>query len=326
MTPNPRQIRAFLTVARTGGFTRAATELNLSQPALTVQIRQLEEMLGVRLFDRDKRQVHLTQAGKSLLAPLERVLIDLEEVMNASQDLATYRRGRVTLAALPSLAASLLPHTLRKFREIYPGIEVRIHDVVAEKIVAMVKSEEVDFGLGTRLTPDRSVKVEDFLTDRLCAFFPVGHVLEQKEILSIQDVAAYPLILTGANSSVRVLFERSLAREGADIQVASESNYMSTSLGMVRAGLGVAILPASASEAGSAEGLTSRPVQATWLNRKIGIIRRAGCFLSPASERFVEVLRQTSKSEPLNNFSLALPPVPTKARSKGEHGPDEMDD
>lgn len=320
MIPTPRQIRAFLTVARVGGFTRAAGELNLSQPALTVQIRQLEETLGVRLFDRDKRQVHITQAGKSLLAPLERVLLDLEAVMNTSQELATYRRGRVTLAALPSLAASLLPHALRKFREIYPGIEVRIHDVVAEKIVQMVKAEEVDFGLGSRLTPDRQVKIEDFLTDRLCAFFPVGHPLEQKDTLSILEVAAYPLILTGANSSVRVLFERSLAREGADIQLASESNYMSTSLGMVRAGLGVAILPASAGDAGSVEGVTFRPIQAQWLTRKIGIIRRAGCFLSPASERFVEVLRQTAKAHPLPHFNLSPPPpsaLKEQAAAKG---------
>lgn len=315
MVPNPRQIRAFLAVARVGGFTRAAEALNLSQPALTVQIRQLEEVLGVRLFDRDKRQVRLTQAGKSLLLPLERVLQDLDEVMNTSQDLATYRRGRVTMAVLPSVAASLLPHALKKFRELYPGIEVHIHDVVAERIVQMVKDEEVDFGLGSRLTPDRTLKVEDFLTDRLCAFFPEAHPLAKNdEGLPIHDVAAYPLILTGRNSSVRMLFERSVAREGTEIQVVAEANYMSTALGMVRAGLGVAILPESASEAGSVAGLTSRPILATWLTRRIGIIRRASRYPSATSERFIEVLRQTIKVIPLTYYSGAHP----SAKSKGE--------
>ncbi|MDR3440292.1 LysR family transcriptional regulator [Telmatospirillum sp.] len=311
MVPNPRQIRAFLAVARVGSFTRAAAEVHLSQPALTVQIRQLEDLLGVRLFDRDKRQVHLTSAGKNLVAPLERVLVDLDAVMNTSQDLATFRRGKVSLALLPSLAASLLPHALRKFRETYPGIEVQIHDVVAEKIVQMVKAEEVDFGLGTRLTPDRAVVVEDFLNDRLCAFFPEGHPLASGDILSVQQVAAFPLILTGRNSSVRVLFERSLARDGAEIQIAGESNYMSTALGMVRAGLGVAILPASAVEAGSVSGVTFRPIRAPWLTRKIGIIRRAVSSLSPASERFVEVLRQTAKDRPLLHFTLVSAAAPT---------------
>lgn len=297
MTPNPRQIRAFLAVVKLEGFTRAAAELNVSQPALTMQIKQLEDILGVRLFDRDRRQVHLTQAGKSLIGPLERVLIDLDVVMNASQDLAALRRGRVSLAALPSLAASLLPQALKHFRAAYPGIEVRIHDVVAEKIVELVKAEEVDFGLGTRLTPDRGLSVEDFLTDRLCAFFPADHPLQGKGALSVQDIVRHPLILTGANSSVRVLFERALAREGAEIQVVCECNYMSSSLGMVRAGLGVAILPASAIDAGPMEGLSFRPVQAVWLTRKIGIIRRSASRLSPASEQFLELLRQTVKAD-----------------------------
>ncbi|MDY0241494.1 MAG: LysR family transcriptional regulator [Rhodospirillaceae bacterium] len=305
MIPTPRQIRAFLTVARVGGFTRAAGELHLSQPALTVQIRQLEEILGVRLFDRDKRQVHLTQAGKSLLEPLERVLLDLEAVMSASHDLARYRRGRVSMAVLPSLAASVLPCALRIFHETYPGIEVRLHDVVGKRIVEMVKAEEVDFGLGSRLTPDRAVHVEDFLSDRLCVYFPLGHPLGGKDRVSVQEVAAYPLILTGSNSSVRVLFERSLAREGAEIQIASESNYMSTSLGMVRAGLGVAILPASAGDSGSVEQIDFRPLKGAWVNRKIGIISRAGCQLPPAAERFLDVLWQSVSAQPIPHFALA---------------------
>ena len=314
MIPTPRQIRAFLTVARVGGFTRAAGELHLSQPALTVQIRQLEEILGVRLFDRDKRQVHLTQAGKSLLEPLERVLLDLEAVMNASHDLANYRRGRVSMAVLPSLAASVLPRALRIFHETYPGIEVRLHDVVAKRIVEMVKAEEVDFGLGSRLTPDRAVHVEDFLSDRLCAYFPLGHPLGEKDSVSVPEVAVYPLILTGSNSSVRVLFERSLAREGAEIQVASESNYMSTSLGMVRAGLGVAILPASAGDSGSVEQIDFRPLKGAWVNRKIGIIRRAGCQLPPAAERFLDVLWQSVSVQPMPHFALASSSVRHSSR------------
>src|SRR5690242_21485013 len=104
-----RHIRAFLAVARLGSFTRAAAELNVSQPALTVQIRQLEESLGVRLFDRNKRQVVLTQAGRNLLAPLKRVFTDLEAVMDASHDLAGLRRGSVAVATLPSVAAGILP-------------------------------------------------------------------------------------------------------------------------------------------------------------------------------------------------------------------------
>lgn len=297
-----RHIRAFLSVARLGSFTRAAAELHVSQPALTVQIRQLEEALGVRLFDRNKRQVFLTQAGKGLLVPLERVLLDLESVLNASHDLALLRRGVVSVAVLPSVAACLLPAAIRRFRETYPGIVVNVSDVVAGQIVQMVKAEDVDFGIGSRLTPDRGIAVEDFLSDRMCAFCLPGHPLTEGPDPNLREVARHPLILTAPGSSVRKLVERALDREGAEISVAGEANYMSTAVGMVRAGLGVAILPESAVEAVSCSGLVVRPIRSAGLVRKIGIIRKAGRSLSPAAANLVEAIRQVATT-PLSHFS-----------------------
>src|SRR5439155_23774703 len=119
-----RHIRGFLAVARLGNFTRASAALHVSQPALTVQIRQLEGALGVSLFDRDRRRVSLAQVGRSLLGSLERVLVDLETVMSTSRDIAAGRRGVVTVAALPSVAAALLPKTIKKFAERHPGVIV----------------------------------------------------------------------------------------------------------------------------------------------------------------------------------------------------------
>jgi DNA-binding transcriptional LysR family regulator len=91
MTAELRHIAAFLAVARCGNFTRAAADLHVSQPALTVQIRQLESALGVRLFDRNNRPVSLTQPGRELVAPLERVLLDVRSIVDSAHDLATQR-------------------------------------------------------------------------------------------------------------------------------------------------------------------------------------------------------------------------------------------
>ena len=122
-----RHIRAFLALARAGSFTRAAAELHVSQPTLTVQIQQLETAVGVKLFDRSKRHVALTQAGRDLLVPLERILIDVEAIATSTDELLAHRRGLVTVAALPSVAAGLLPRAIRKLSESYPGITVRVH-------------------------------------------------------------------------------------------------------------------------------------------------------------------------------------------------------
>jgi DNA-binding transcriptional LysR family regulator len=293
-----RHIRAFLAVARLGSFTRAAAELNVSQPALTVQIRQLEETLGLRLFDRNKRRVGLTEAGKSLLVPLGRVVADLDSVLMASHDLAGLRRGEVTVATLPSVAANLLPAAIRLFNERFPGVVINVRDVVAGRIAQLVLSGDADFGIGSRIGPDRELEVADFLTDHMCAFYPAGHALAGRGRLTLRDVAAYPLILTSRDTSVRRLVERALAKDDLDIVLAADANYMSTAVGMVRAGLGVAILPESAKDCANAEGIVAHPIHHPVLHRKIGILTRAGRTLSPAAARFAEAVHQVAASPP----------------------------
>ncbi|MCT8267729.1 MULTISPECIES: LysR family transcriptional regulator [Afifella] len=302
-TPNVRQIRAFLAVAKHLRFTRAAEDLNISQPALTVQINQLEEVLSIKLFDRNKRQVSLTPAGRNLLPMFERIVTDLEDVVIASTDLAYARRGAVRVAALPSVSASLLPKALVSFRRTHPNISVRIRDVVADDIINMVKAEQVDFGIGIRLTPDRDIKVENFITDHICAFFRRGHPIEDAPpVLTIKDCAPYPLILTSRTSSVRVLFERALAREGVEVHIAGDVNYMSTALGMVRAGYGIGILPTSAVDSGHTMGLGFKRIDAPWLNRRVGIIRKSGRYLSPVVEHFIQAVQDTAGNLPSANF------------------------
>jgi len=138
-----RHIHAFLAVARRGSFTRAAAELRVSQPALTVQVRQLEAQLGVSLFDRNKRRVALTQAGRDLVAPLERVIFDFESVIANTRDFVEHRRGIVTVGALPSIAAGLLPRAMKRLADDHPGIVVRVTDALAGRIAALVKTGEV---------------------------------------------------------------------------------------------------------------------------------------------------------------------------------------
>jgi DNA-binding transcriptional LysR family regulator len=225
-------------------------------------------------------------------------------VMAISKDIVSVNRGQVSVAALPSVSASLIPHCIRLFREQHRGIDLHIHDVVAGRIVQMVKSEEVDFGIGMRLTPDCEVEVRDLLSDRLCAFFPEQHPLATGDV-TVRKLTRFPLLLTRQNSSVRILFERVLAREGAEIQIGGEANYMSTVLGMVREGLGVAVLPESAVETGPMTGITRRVIQAAGKTRKIGIIRRAGCKLSPAAEAFVMTLRAAAKDHPVSYFAAS---------------------
>ena len=292
MTAELRHIEAFLAVARLGHFTRAAAALHVSQSALTVQIRQLEEALGLRLFDRNNRRVALTQAGRDLVAPFERISLDVAAVLRHARDLSAHRRGAVAVAALPSVASGVLPRALAALAATDQGIVVRVRDAVAGRVIELVKSGEVDFGVGCLVRPDPEVVDAHLFTDRLAAFVPAGHPLARARGVRLRDLGACPLILTGQDTSVRQILERTLADVRLPIQVAQEVTYMSTAIAMVRAGAGVAILPEAAAE--DATGLIARTsIREPILSRSIGILTRSGRSLSPAAQRLVEALRRT---------------------------------
>ncbi len=290
MIDDLRHIRAFLTAARTGNFTRAAAEMHISQSAFTVQIRQLEDALGVALFDRSKRRVALTSAGRELLVPLERVLVDVESIVSCTRELAGLRRGIVHVGVLPSMAVGLLPEAIRKFSQVHPGITVQVSDIVGEKLIEAVKKEEVDFGVGCRIRVDREIRTTPLFADRLCAFVPKAHLLARQESVGLRELAGYPLIVTGKDSSARELLEKSLKREKIPLKIAYSVNYMTTAVGLVRVGLGVAVLPESTGSLEPAAQVRRIAITHPTLSRRIEIIQRKDRSLSPAALKLAEIL------------------------------------
>ena len=237
----------------------------------------------------------LTQPGRELVAPFEQALLDVRSIVEHAQGVAAHRRGVVTVACLPSLAAGLLPRAIAELAAHHQGITVRVRDVVADRVVELVKSGEVDFGLGSCGRVDRELTDQPLLADRLAAFVQKNHRLAGKRHVALRDVAGYPLILTGKDSSVRELVERALRQERLAVSVAHEATYMTTALGMAAAGLGVAILPEAAITSVSAT-VCRVDIRNPVLKRRIGIITMAVRTLPPAAHELVEVLRRLSPS------------------------------
>jgi DNA-binding transcriptional LysR family regulator len=284
-----QHIRAFLAVANSGSFAKAAVELNLSPSALTVQIQQLEEWLGVALLERSPRQVSLTAAGQNNRGPMEKLLLDLDNIVSGSRDLAALKRGVVTIAALPSMCSGALPPILKAFREQFPGVDIRLRDVVAQRIDALVREGEVDFGLGVRARMGHGLDFDVVMVDRLSLFVPVGHPLATRRSIKLSALNGQPIILTGRDSSVRERVEQLFAEEGLMLTPGLEANYMSTVMALVRQGLGMALLPESADEGRG--DLVQVRVEHAGVNREIGLITRTGLGLSPAAERFIQIMR-----------------------------------
>src|SRR5689334_12153752 len=188
-----RQVRAFATVVELGSFTRAAAALHLSQPALTVQIRSLEETLGGRLLDRHSRGVALTRFGHDLLPSLQRTLHDVQSVLHDARELGSGTRGTVRIASLPSFAASLLPGLIRQSRRERPALVFELKDAVASAVNELVRSEAVDIGLTGGDLAENDLEVVQRAKDRLCLVFPKDHPIAAKRRLTIKEIAALPM-------------------------------------------------------------------------------------------------------------------------------------
>ena len=286
MDLNLRDIRAFVTVAQAGNFTRAAARLHLSQPALTVQIRRLEEIVGARLFDRNSRSVALTQTGRELLPLLQRSLDDMERVLRDARALG---EGTSGTARLPTFASSVLPELIQSFRREVPLAGFEIRDGVASLVTALVRNEEADLGLTGGDTFDASLEVLYAGADRLVAVCPKDHPLARKRRLTTADVAAVPLVLTARGTSVRSVVDAALDAAGCTPAIACEPTYMMTAVAMVRGGLGVTILPATAREV-RAGWLVAKPIDDPAFVRPIALVTKRGRTLPRVAQAFAEAM------------------------------------
>ena len=285
-----RQVRSFLAVARVKSFTGAASVLHVTQPALTVQIRRLEEALGVTLFDRDTRSVELTRVARDLLPPFERALQDFDAAVGSARDIATQARGIVRLAALPSVAAGILPDAILQFRQQRPNVMFDLRDVIAGQVLTLVQSEQVDFGVMGGAIKAVDVETVFEAQDRLHVVYPKGHPVARLKKIKPVALSEFPLILMQRDTSVRAVVDAGFHAAGLIPKATCEAIYMMTAVGMVRAGLGLTILPGSAREIRAEPGLLSKPIDDPRFTRPVSIIKRSGRTLPPMSEAFLEHL------------------------------------
>ena len=177
----------------------------------------------------------------------------------------------------------MLPQAIRTLSERYDGITVRVRDVVGARILELVKFGDVDFGMGTLTRPDPDVTADVLFKNRMCAFTPTGHAFARRRHVRLRDLARCPLILTGRDSSARQVVERALEQERPAVRVVQEATYMSTAIAMVRAGLGVAILPESAAAGTPDIAVCLVPIGRPAIVRAVAILARQGKSICPAA-------------------------------------------
>lgn len=288
MNLSARQLRAFVALADERHFTRAAQRCHLTQPAFSALIRSLEDSAGLKLFDRNTRRVELTAEGRVLDASARRLLADMDLVMDDLRDHAARRRGRVALAALPSLAAGWLPGLLARFSQAHPGIVLDLRDGLLDPCLDMVQSGQVDFAVASR-RPDMTDLDSEFLhADRYFLVCRADHPLAAQSRVRLRDVVRHPVIQLARGSSVRKHLDEAL---GADAPLpVFEVEHLATVTGLVRAGLGVSVVPAMTLFHFRSDDLRVVPLAGRALTRPLYLVRRKGRSLSVAAQALYELL------------------------------------
>lgn len=287
-----RPLKAFLLAVQTGSFTHAADRLGVTQPSFTALIRDLEEILGVRLFDRNTRGIALTGAGKDFLARIERPVADLEEAYRSILDLAAVRRGSVVVGSLPSTSLTLVPPALRMLRAAHPTLRVRVVEAHNDDLVTMVRTNQIEFAIAAMLGPAADLAFEPLLEDAFAAVFAASHELAARPRLYWRDVAPHDLILLSRGSSVRELYDEAMEDQPTTATAASryDVTHMTTAIRLVRQGLGITVLPSLALPELDLAGLVSCRLGDTSARRNIGVLHRRDRSLSAAANAFAKQL------------------------------------
>lgn len=282
------QLRYFLAVARTKNFSRAAEQCHVAQPSLSQQIMKLEEELGEKLFERNKREVSLTAAGDLFSRHAERVMDELEQARETVSELNGLVRGRVTLGALPTVAPYYLPKRLKQFAVQHPGIDVVVHEDTTAQLVRAVLAKEIDVALVSLPVERVGLVAEEFFEEELMVALPDGHPLMKKKSLSLDDLECEAFILMKEGHCLSGQVLQFCRLNGFAARVSFRSAQIETVLAFVAAGAGVSIVPEMACTS-RLKGVTYRSVPG--VRRSIGVIYRESRPLSRAAQKVVEFLR-----------------------------------
>jgi DNA-binding transcriptional LysR family regulator len=298
----PHQLAAFLDLARAGSFSLAARERGVSQSALTRIIQHMEAMIGRTLFDRTTRSVELTPTGRELLPIAERIVAEFDDDLSELARFVEGRRGTVVVAALPSIAAVLLPPAIARLQAQAPEVEVSILDGLSGSVIEAVEKGRADFGLTIQPSDQTALTWQPLVADPFGLVCRHDDPLAGKGPLPWSVLVERPFIAMAPESSVRQMTDAALRRAALSIPQLYGCAFLGTTGHLVASGLGVTALPRLTLPLLGSGDLAWRPLENPIVERRIGLVTPIGRTLSPAAKALAEQLQVQSR-EPLSRLS-----------------------
>ena len=245
---NCDQLQTFQAVAMTGSFTKAARQLLLTQSAVSQQIQTLEAALGVRLFDREGKKIHLTREGEILLSRARRVTVELREIKSLFEDLSNLERGRMDIGSSAIFGTHFLPRPIGAFNKSHPGVEIRLHSGNSHEIISMLLNDEIEFGFGGLFEDEQNIDFIMIHTEPLIAVAGKHHPLAHKKKVTAEHLKTVPLILREKGTRIRRNMEAWFAAVAGSFSPGTiiELENAETAKKMIEEGYGITILPKTA--------------------------------------------------------------------------------
>ena len=240
-----RRLQVFFTVARLLSFTKAAETLHMTQPAVTFQVRQLEEYFNTRLFDRTHNRINLTEAGSRVYSYAERIFELYSEMENSVREMTGEVSGSLTIGASTTIAEYMLPSLLGDFKKKYEDINIHLKVSNTEGIVSMVENNTIDLGVVEAPVGNKNLVVEECRPDHLVAIVPPDHPEADRETLTYEDLIKYPFICREEGSGTREVINDYLSSvsSGPDaLKISMELGSPEAVKGAVEAGMGISVV------------------------------------------------------------------------------------
>ncbi len=294
-----RRLQVFHTVAAELSFTRAAEILNMTQPAVTHQIRQLEEELNTRLFDRANNRISLTAAGEAVLTYASRIIALYGELNESVKSLTGDRSGLVTLGASTTIAEYMLPGMLGDFQLEFPDVQIRLRVANTDAVVSMVADNTIDLGVVEGQVDSQLLRIEECQQDELQVLMPSNHPLTKETSITPSQLVDHPFINREDGSGTRGVIERYFANHDTDVGQLNrlfELGSTEAIKGLVQAGMGVSIVSKATVAKELALGLLATRPLSPPLMRPLYFVRQRQKFRTQVMDELFQFARQYFKA------------------------------
>jgi len=295
---NHHQLHVFYAVAREGSFSRGAQALGISQPATSIQVRELEAALGAQLCYRQRHGIRLTDLGELVYDYAHRILSLSRELETAVDDTLGLRRGVMTIGASSTPGEYLLPRVIGAFKAQYPGLQFSLRISNTATVMQQVLRREVDLGVVGDALPSPETKLEPFADDEIVIVAAADSAIAAKQSISLEDVAAEGFVVRERGSATRRIAEEALAALGVHLTVNMELGGNEAVKGAVAAGLGLGLISHYGITAEERAGMLVRlPVEGWKCVRPLYLVQRKDKHETRAEREFIDLLLGARKAQ-----------------------------